>query len=230
MGDVAGVDGCKGGWVSVRLAGGDPGAAEALVAADFAALMARLATAVRVVVDMPVGLADGPSGREVEALARARIGPRRSSVFTPPLRPALPARSQAEATRLNRAAGGGGISVQAFNIIARIREIDGWITSDRQSRVLEGHPELAFATLAGRHLSHHKKRPEGRADRAGLLTWAGFDLPRLDAARPRGVAPDDLLDACILALTARRVASGTALRLPEVPARDRRGLRMEMWA
>lgn len=230
MGEVAGIDGCRGGWVAVAMPEGTPQGARVLAAPAFAELMARLAGAAALVVDMPVGLAEAPPGRGVEALARARIGPRRSSVFEPPLRPALGARSQDEATRLNRAAGGGGISAQAFNILARIRDVDGWITPERQARVVEGHPELAFAVLAGRHLAHPKRRPEGRAERASLLTWARFDLAALDAARPRGCAPDDLLDACVLACVADKVARGTAERLPGEPGRDARGLRMEMWA
>ncbi len=185
-----------------------------------------------VLVDMPIGFASGPPGRAVEKVARKAIGPRRSSVFEPPLRPALAAATQDEATRLNRAAGGGGISAQCFHIIRRMREIDGWITPERQARVMEGHPEFAFRTLAGRVLAHPKRKAEGRAERASLLTWAGFDLAALEAARRAlgGIAPDDLLDACVLAHAAWRVANGVAERIPAVPGTDARGLRMEMWA
>lgn len=230
MAEVAGVDGCKSGWIAVVVAEPGPASARIVTAPDFAALMETLAACAAVVVDMPIGLAAGPGGRMVEGLARQRIKPRHNSVFTPPVRATLAAASYAEARTLNLAASGKSLSAQAHGILPRIREIDGWITPERQARVVEGHPELAFATLAGRPLAHYKKTAEGRADRASLLMRAGFDVPALDAARPKGAAPDDLLDACILAHAARRVASGTALRLPEEPGRDARGLRMEMWA
>jgi len=46
--------------------------------------------------------------------------------------------------------------------------------------------------------------------------------------RPAGAAPDDVLDACALAWSARRVVDGTACRIPDMPTRDRRGLHMEL--
>ena len=70
-----------------------------------------------------------------------------------------------------------------------------------------------------------KRTPEGRAERLALLAAAGVgDLARV---RALGAAPDDILDAAVLALTARRVADGTAVRLGD-GAVDARGLRMEV--
>ncbi|MEJ2061235.1 MAG: DUF429 domain-containing protein [Gammaproteobacteria bacterium] len=44
------------------------------------------------------------------------------------------------------------------------------------------------------------------------------------------MAYDDILDACALALTARRVHLGKAQRLPDnAPPIDAHGLRMEIW-
>lgn len=227
---VAGLDGCRGGWISVAMPLGAPGEAVTEVNADFAAAMAALAACATVVVDMPIGLAETPPGRGTEALMRARLGPRRASVFEPPLRAALHAASQDEATRLNRAAGGKGISAQAFNILPRIREIDRWITPDAQARIREGHPEVAFARLAGAPLAHPKRATAGRDERMALLARAGLDTDALETARPRGAAADDLWDAAVLALVAARVAKGCALRIPDEPARDARGLWMEIWA
>jgi predicted RNase H-like nuclease len=43
------------------------------------------------------------------------------------------------------------------------------------------------------------------------------------------VARDDLLDACVLAWTAYRIATAQAQRVPDHPQEDSRGLRMEIW-
>jgi hypothetical protein len=39
----------------------------------------------------------------------------------------------------------------------------------------------------------------------------------------------DVVDALAAAWTARRIADGEAQRIPELPEKDARGLRMEMW-
>ncbi len=46
----------------------------------------------------------------------------------------------------------------------------------------------------------------------------------------RHVAPNDLVDASVLAWTALRIADGTADRIPPDPPLDRKGLRMEVWS
>lgn len=226
---VAGLDGCRAGWIAVAMPADAPGAATAVVFLTFADAMAALADCASLVVDMPIGIASEPPGRGVERAMRALLGPRRSSVFEPPLRAALGAATQDEATRLNRAAGGPGISAQSFNIFSRIREIDAWITPEAQDRVRESHPEIAFARRAGAPMAHAKRKPAGRLEREALLAGLGFPIAAL--GRPRGAAADDLLDACILASVAARVATGEAVRIPEEdPERDARGLRMEIWA
>jgi predicted RNase H-like nuclease len=64
--------------------------------------------------------------------------------------------------------------------------------------------------------------------RKHLLQRAGFThlddwLQRL---RGSGAKADDLLDACVLVLTARNVLRKTSTSVPKVLERDSRGLRM----
>jgi predicted RNase H-like nuclease len=149
---VLGVDACRAGWVGIVLEAGD--AAEpprAFVAGDIAGLVA-LAEAggpVAVVgIDIPIGLPDR-GRRQADILARAAIGPRRSSVFMTPVRPALLAADHATAVARSRALAGEGVSIQAYGLRAKLLEVERWIRGQPGRRVAEVHPEVCFARLAG---------------------------------------------------------------------------------
>jgi predicted RNase H-like nuclease len=79
------------------------------------------------------------------------------------------------------------------------------------ARIYESHPELAFARLAGRQLAA-KRYFDGHAERLALLRHHGLEeLPGILNAVPRKHAkPDDILDAAVLLIAARRIASGHA--------------------
>jgi len=235
---VAGVDGCRGGWLVILCALAEGAAAPLRVTSrlctDFTAVLAMPEKPVAIAVDMPIGLLERhvPGGRTCDRDARALLGrPRSSSVFTPPTRPGLAAATYSEAALLN----GAGISKESFNILPKIRELDAILVKSDQQRVFEAHPELVFARLAGAPLRHNKKTPEGRRQRARLLRGvyaASFQAPlRIRLAHGlRQVALDDVADAYVLAYVARCIYAGTARRVPEAqPPCDTRGLRMEIW-
>lgn len=235
---VAGADGCPGGWMAVFWDGEAEGDASARVVPSFAELVATSAEVIAV--DMPIGFPDwsGPGARQCEAEARARLGKRQSSVFAVPSRAAVMAVDYAQSCALNlsRSAPPRRVSKQCFMLFPRMREVDALMTPELQSRVHEMHPELAFwAMNGGRPLDEPKKvkgkpHPPGLALRRALLARAGFPIERLsppDAPR-RGWTEDDLLDACAAAWTARRIRDGEHIRLPAAPARDGKGLRMEI--
>ena len=231
----AGVDGCRGGWV-VALAGlqsGRPAQVNLHLCKTFSAVLALCPEPVQVAVDMPIGLLEraSPGGRECDRAARALLGhPFSSSVFSPPARPALANEGYGDAMRRN----GAGMSKQAYNILPRIREVDEVMTPALQARVFETHPELVFARLAGQPMRHSKRTMTGRGERMRVLRalWGSLmpDPGRVRALLGRAqVAHDDVLDACVLAYAAVCIAAGKASRVPEVPPRDARGLRMEIW-
>jgi predicted RNase H-like nuclease len=91
-------------------------------------------------------------------------------------------------------------------------------------RLVECHPELAFALMQGHPVDERKKTPEGRAVRLDLLRrW----LP--DLSDP--AYGDDGLDALACAWSAARVARGEAITLPTgEPPRDATGRRMTITA
>src|SRR5690606_31009668 len=104
--------------------------------------------------------------RRADVLARQWVGPRRAaSVFLTPVRPALTAADHAEAVRVNRALAGEGVSVQAYGLCGRILEVDDWV-AHAPVRVVEVHPQVSFAAMAGAPLVEGKK------------SWAGAQRRR----------------------------------------------------
>jgi predicted RNase H-like nuclease len=109
------------------------------------------------------------------------------------------------------------------------------MTPERQARVREVHPELAFAAMnGGAALAESKHTDVGAEMRTDLLDACGLEGAR-EAAETLNASPglDDVLDAHAVCWTARRIANGAARRLPAanpeaVPTNDR-GLRMEIW-
>jgi predicted RNase H-like nuclease len=200
-----GVDGCRGGW-AVAVAVFDPaGGAPPTVVLDV------VATFVDVLACLP---------RD-----------RKASVFSPPVRPALGALTWDEARQRN----GGGLSIQTFHLLPRLREVDAAMTPALQRRVFEAHPELAFLALADGQPLPPKKTAAGRAHRQALLRrvfGAAIDTVGTVRARhgARQVQVDDLLDALVLAVVAARVRGGRAVCLPagDSAARDARGLEMRI--
>jgi len=226
---VAGVDGCRAGWVVVVAT---PQAEGPLVSVTVEATITGVVERVRrnelavMAIDMPLGLAaSGP--RACDTTARRRLGARRSTVFPTPPRPLLHSPSHAEAVTRGRALDGRGISIQAFNLLPRMAELDAAVDPSMSDRIVEAHPESGFATMAGAPLRSSKKTVDGRAERLALLEGAlSRDLSLLSARRA-GAAIDDVLDAAANAWTARRWLAGAAIVLGDGTL-DERGLPMRI--
>ncbi len=235
IGRICGADGCRGGWLAVTMPEGAPERAEAQIVA--AAGLLPLAPAIAI--DIPIGLMDTPEDgpRPPDTAARrflaARNGDRISGVgsrvFPSPTRAhlAILAAGGTYADLRAHFRNGQHISKQCCMICPKIIEIDDFCRADPSAGLWESHPEIGFASRAGRTLPS-KHRPEGLRARQALLAEAGFDLDRLANGLPAGRRhwmPDDLLDACMLALTAERIARGTHEGLPNLTDRDTLGLR-----
>ena len=174
---------------------------------------------------MPIGLLDHhPRAADVEA--RRLLGPRRSSVFPAPVRAVLGAGDYDEARQRSRAAAEVAPSRQAFNLVPAIVHLDGLVRPDDQDQLVEAHPELAFASLAGRPLAEPKRTAAGRAERRRLLVDHDDRLATL--IDRSDLPPIDLLDAAALTVTAGRVVDGTERRLGDPDERDRAGRRAEI--
>ena len=233
---LIGVDGCRGGWV-VAASDGELSRLSFSIAGDLAPVLdVAERDGTLVAVDMPIGLGDdGPRACDVEA--RRLLGrPRASSVFPPPCRAALAATTYRTACGVNRRTLGRALTVECFNIMRKMREVDALITPERQAFVREVHPELVFAILAGRGrgLVEPKRTAAGERLRLRLLRRI---VPRFDPAAVRAtlgvsrVARDDVIDAVACLVAARRISRGKALVLPAGRVEhDARGLRMEIVA
>jgi predicted RNase H-like nuclease len=94
--------------------------------------------------------------------------------------------------------------------------------------VVEAHPELCFAALAGAPLPERKHSWAGAVRRRALLAAAGIEVP--DDLGPAGAVPvDDVLDAAAVAWTAARVAAGAARSLPDPPEVLAGGVPAAIW-
>ncbi|MGB8818049.1 MAG: DUF429 domain-containing protein [Rhizobiaceae bacterium] len=237
MKTLCGVDGCKGGWVATwqSASGGDP---QAAVFADFASLVLNLPPDAIIAVDMPIGLPDfvKGGGRGPEKAVRPLLKQRQSSVFSVPSRAAvyaqceplsgmeqmIAAHKRASAIALATSDPPRKISIQAFNLFPKIREIDIFLRANpkAQSRIFESHPEFAFTILNGGEpmalpkKTKGKANPDGIAERREFLASKGFDPDFLCQPVPRGAHADDFLDACVMMLIAGRFANGEARPYP----------------
>ena len=224
------------------------------VFASFAALLATLPADAIVAVDMPIGLPEfsGKGGRGPEALVRPLLGQRQSSVFSIPSRAALyadtadfttieawyAAHIRASAVARTTSDPPRGVSIQAFGIFSKIREIDALLIArpELRSRIFESHPEVAFCRLNGDQAMQLPKKvkgsinPAGMAERKALLCRHGYDMSFLDQAPPKGAAADDFLDAAAMMLIAGRIASGAARPFPDPPGHDNFGIPVAIWA
>ena len=203
---VLGADGCRGGgWVIAMIDG--EGELHWEWADDTTALLAIADeyNANAVAIDVPIGLPRLGEVRACDVLARARLGARRSSVFAAPPREVLDCVSYTAARPLAPS-----LSAQAFGLVPRIREVDVVLRAAGpgvHERVIECHPEVAFASMAaGRFPLATKKSAAGALQRLGLLEEL-FEVP---ADVPAKATLDDALDAAACAAVARRWALGEA--------------------
>ncbi|GAA2738253.1 hypothetical protein GCM10009867_28730 [Pedococcus aerophilus] len=226
---VLGVDACKAGWVGAILEPGAPRPRIA-VAETIGGLVetVRQSLGIQVVgIDIPIGLPDD-STRQADALARKALKGKASSIFTTLTRAAYAAETRLEADAANRARSGQGVGAQAFALRPKILEVDAWVRSRPTVMVLEVHPELSFATMAGAPLLDSKKTDEGRRARLAALAAAGLASPSVLSGP--GYAADDVLDACAVAWTAARRTAGLATPFPDPPEVFSDGIPAAIWA
>jgi len=249
---IAGVDGCPKGWVAAIRS--ITGALHVEVFPSFAALIDSMPADAVVAVDMPIGLPEFTrrGGRGPEALVRPLLGQRQSSVFSIPSRAAVwaetatftsieawyKAHSRASDIARETSDPPRGVSIQAFAIFPKIREIDALLRerSALRARVHESHPEVAFWRLNGeRPVATPKKiggkvNPAGMDERRSMLADDGLDADFVRRSPPAGAATDDFLDACAMLTVAARIARGVAASFPEPPESDSLGLPIAIWA
>lgn len=208
-GSIAGIDRWRGGWIIARQDRAE-GAVELAVANDATAAIDLTSRSRVVAVDMPMALpVEGQRAAEQEL--RKALGSSARSVFTSPTRAAIGAASQSEATELNRANGGPGISAQAWGLAGSIRELRSTLASHpNRQRWFETHPETAFALLNGGPALASKRSARGVGERLQLLRPILPKVDQLLVAAPLKVPVDDVLDALAALWSANRIANAAA--------------------
>lgn len=232
---LAGIDGCKGGWVAVHAKLGD---ANSFGVASFDNIQGFFAdfNVDFAVIDIPIGFSSGPDHRNVEAAMRKFLPGRTSCVFNTPCRQALAEVDREAASSVNRKVLTKvlktGISTQSHGIFPKMRAIDKAVSVLGQSRLREGHPEVTFAVMNDDcPILSKKKSAAGKAERIVLLEKNGLPTTDLLAFQRRlGASRDDVLDAAAMLWSATRFQSKTHRTFPLSPERDLAGLLMSVIA
>ena len=223
---VLGVDACRAGWIGIALDGDRVDAYQTRTIADLVTTAWADGELAVIAVDIPIGLPDN-SRRQADVEARRAVGRLASSVFYTPVRGTLDFPDHGSASAHNRERVGEGMSIQAFGLLPKVREVDVWLPS-APCDVVEVHPEVSFAALAGAPLDARKHTWTGARLRHRLLTEAGITIGDIGAPGARANV-DDVLDAAVAAWTARRVDQGTATSLPETPQTFADGVHSAIW-
>lgn len=228
---IAGVDGCPSGWFRICRET-ESGELRFDVVKNVRDLVRRDPQPSTVALDMPIGL-PAAGDRACDKAARRAIGPRRSSVFPVPIRPAIAATTRQEASAITLGIDGRRVGLQTWAILPKIRSVDEALAHDEVVRATlrEVHPEVSFwAWNACKAMKRHKKKG-GLAERVSLAeAWLGPGILK----RARGIylkqelGDDDVVDAIAALWTAHRIAEGTATTLPDSPPTDETALPMEI--
>jgi predicted RNase H-like nuclease len=229
-GQVLGVDACRTGWAGIGLSSGQARAYFAPGIRELADRAAADGPLLVIAIDIPVGLPD-TGRRSADVLARKELKGRWPSLFITPVRAAVEADGYQAAAAENRRLAGEGLSRQAFALRAKILDVDQWLQAGSQApvRVVEAHPELSFAAMAGAPLRSRKSTWAGAVQRRTLLAQESIVLDGDLGLAGEQAGVDDVLDAAAAAWTARRVSQGSARCLPPSPEVFSDGLPAAIW-
>ena len=181
-----------------------------------------------ILIDIPVGLSSLKFERTIDIKARQYLKNRKSSIFSPPCREAVYTNPYQAALKLNRQVIGKGMSIQAYNLSPKIKEIDEWLDSKPEHiRVFEAHPELCFKSLNKTiDLQFSKHDKAGVIERQEVLF--AYDVKLLPiyktlmkSYKRSEVKPDDILDAMSLFATSH--VEGRLLYLQDENSIDETG-------
>ncbi len=231
MAIVAGIDGCRTGWICASLDTETRFVAVQIIRhiTHIDAILPMLAIAM---IDIPIGLPNA-GARECDTLVRRLLKSRGSSVFPAPIRPMLAAETYVGACEMGTKADGRKISKQTWFLLPKIREIDAFLHQklDRMSQFHEVHPELSFCAWNDfQAMAHNKKTAAGRAEREALVL-SQYGKAYRDVSLPKAAyVNDDLLDAFAALWTAERHFAGISRTYPAQPPRDETGLPMAITA
>lgn len=231
-----GIDGCKGGWITAVICGGELHLYKFASFAELAEKQFEKQPFDACLVDMVIGLQGNDEQIRPDTVAREILKRRRgapSTVFPAPCRKAVYGENKEERRQANVEILHKKISSPADAIIPKMREVDEFLqtTPRYKNKILESHPEVCFARLNGQVLSSSKHEKEGIRERVAVI--AGY-LPEVtehwvvQKARQMNCSRDDITDSVCLAIVANMLAQGKTETIPAEPMADDTGLFMQM--
>lgn len=228
---TAGIDGCKLGWILISF---DEGQEHYEVLSDQEELESVLGDYDRIFVDMPIGLQEDEYTRTCDLELRKVLGSEySSSVFSPPIRPALYAPTYAEANLTSFEYTEKKLTLQSWNITPKIKMLDELLQKHEGwgEKVLESHPEWLFQNLNDGMIFQKKNLKKGIRHRLELLIqeneWAGeFFRVIKEEYRRADVGEDDIVDAMVLAYYANQSVVRGLRTIPKEAPKDSKGLPM----
>jgi predicted RNase H-like nuclease len=165
---IAGIDGCKRGWIAVVLEGTT--VVEVRVFENFKAVVQGLVGVKFIGIDIPLGLSEA-GGRRADHLVKELLGGRGNTVFIVP--PGRVLRAPDYETAKQLADSGKMPSLQLWGISRKILEVNDDPGLD--DRFFEVHPEVTFFEMAGRKPLPSKRTWDGLWSRHDLLAnMCGF--------------------------------------------------------
>jgi predicted RNase H-like nuclease len=226
-----GVDGAPAGWVAACLYADAKRREDATVwhtalqlcanIDDLATLRGEAGGSASLAIDVPIGLPPTAGYRACDLKAREilkQVG-RASSVFAPPARYMLEAAGDYPAIRAlveeerKRRPNAKGISSQSAAIAPKVKEVDAWVRTHRESEgwLVECHPELSWYALSAGEKLLDKRSGSGLMRRLQLVRELFPDAEKRIASfrRPGKQATlSDLLDAYAALSSALAFARG----------------------
>ena len=202
-----GIDGCKYGWICAQLKN------EAISLTLFGHINeVKKMDSQRIFIDIPIGLSDRFNTRTIDFELRKLLSKKRkSSVFTPPIREALEAPTYQLGNQINKSISGKGISIQAWNIGHKIKEVNQFLSQNHlyQKKMSESHPELCFELLNNGPLNHSKKTLSGMEERIKIINeYINISFQEIrnfgKECKSDKAKLDDIIDAIVLSLSAMR--------------------------
>lgn len=231
--DFIGIDGCKYGWFVVKIS---QESWEIELIKKINELKINFDTTKKILIDIPIGLVDRHlKARQCDQEARQLLGKRASSIFTAPIREILGANNYKNACLINKEYTAKKISLQTWNLIPKIKEIDNFLMKNKKYKTLfnESHPELVFWFLNNKsELKYSKKTNEGIDERLNILIkyyQNAIEIYNYAIKKylRKDVKKDDIIDAISLA-TIGFISNNYLKTIPSIPEIDSQGLEMKI--
>ena len=189
-------------------------------------------------IDMPVGLSSKNFERFIDFKLRTYLPKnKKSSVFTAPCREAVLSNDYNSAKKTNQIITNRSISIQSWNISKKIKELDGFLISQKKNKltIKESHPEFCFVNLNNNNpLIHSKKTNEGYNERLSILirNSEGIEMvvkKSIEKFKKEKVKKDDILDSIVLALTSKYWQKNGSRTITQIPEKDEMGIPFEIY-